>query len=41
VDPNYTIVSKIRKEYLPERAPYGSVHERLADMGRTYLAEHR
>ncbi len=41
VDPNYTIVSKMRKEYLPERAPYGGVHERLADVGRAYLAEHR
>jgi acetamidase/formamidase len=41
VDPNYTIVSKIRKEYLPEPVAYGGMHERLADMGRAYLAEHR
>jgi acetamidase/formamidase len=41
VDPNYTIVSKIRKSYLPEPVAYGDVHQRLAEMGRAYLAEHR
>lgn len=39
VDPNYTFVSKIRKEYLPERIPYRGTHDRLRDMGRVYLAE--
>jgi acetamidase/formamidase len=41
VDPNYTIVSKIRKAYLPEPVAYGGVHQRLAEMGQAYLAEHR
>jgi acetamidase/formamidase len=41
VDPNYTVVSKIRKEYLPEPVAYGGVHDRAAEMGRAYLAEHR
>ena len=39
VDPNYTFVSKIRKEYLPERTVYGGVHTRLREMARAYLAE--
>jgi acetamidase/formamidase len=39
VDPNYTFVSKIRKEYLPARAVYGGVHRRLREMGQAYLAE--
>jgi acetamidase/formamidase len=41
VDPNYTIVSKIRKEYLPRRSPYDDAHRRLSEMGGRYLAEHR
>jgi amidase len=41
VDPNYTIVSKIRKAYLPEPVAYGGVHQRLAEMGQAYLAQHR
>jgi len=40
-DPNYTFVTKIRKDYLPERQVYGGVHERLRDMGRAYLSERR
>jgi len=41
VDPNYSVVTKIRKEYLPGRAVYGGVHARLVDMGKAYLAERR
>jgi acetamidase/formamidase len=39
VDPNYTFVTKIRKEHLPGRTVYGGMHARLRDMGRSYLAE--
>jgi acetamidase/formamidase len=39
VDPNYSFVSKIRKEYLPSTAPYGGIHERLREMGQAYTAE--
>ena len=39
VDPNYTFVSKIRKEYLPKRSVYGGVHTRLREMAQAYLAE--
>jgi acetamidase/formamidase len=39
VDPNYTFVSKIRKEYLPERSPYGGIHDRLREVARVYQAE--
>ena len=38
-DPNYTFVSKLRKEYLPERVVYGGAHARLREMGLAYLAE--
>jgi acetamidase/formamidase len=41
VDPNYTVVAKIRKEYLPERGVYGGLHRRAREMGRAYLAERR
>jgi acetamidase/formamidase len=41
VDPNYSFVSKIRKEYLPSTAPYGGIHERLREMGQAYTAERR
>jgi len=41
VDPNYTFVSKLRKEYLPGRTVYGAIHERLRELGRAYLAERR
>lgn len=40
-DPNYTFVTKIRKEYLPGGRVYGGVHGRLREMGRAYLAERR
>ncbi len=39
VDPNYTVVSKLRKAYLPERDVYGGTHTRLREMGQAYLAE--
>jgi acetamidase/formamidase len=39
VDPNYTVVSKLRKEYLPRQDAYGGMHARLKEMGRAYLAE--
>jgi acetamidase/formamidase len=39
VDPNYTVVSKLRKEYLPEQEVYGGLHTRLREMGQAYLAE--
>lgn len=39
VDPNYTVVAKVRKRYLPERTVYGGAHDRAREMGRAYLAE--
>ncbi|HEV8419991.1 MAG TPA: acetamidase/formamidase family protein, partial [Actinomycetota bacterium] len=39
VDPNYTVVSKLRKEYLPSADAYGGMHVRLREMGQEYLAE--
>jgi acetamidase/formamidase len=41
VDPNYTVVAKIRKAYLPDRTVYGGVHARGREMGRAYLSERR
>jgi acetamidase/formamidase len=41
VDPNYTFVSKLRKDYLPAREAYGGAHRRLRELGRAYLAERR
>jgi acetamidase/formamidase len=38
VDPNYTVVSKLRKSYLPERSPYDGIHDRLREMAGVYLA---
>jgi acetamidase/formamidase len=38
VDPNYTFVVKMRKEYLPERAAYDGIHGRMREAGRRYLA---
>ena len=35
-DPNYTFVSKVRKEYLPSVAPYGGAHQRLSEMAAAY-----
>ena len=36
VDPNYTIVSKVRKCYLPARSVYGGMHDRLREVGDAY-----
>jgi acetamidase/formamidase len=41
VDPNYSVVTKVRKEYLPERTVYGGAHTRLVEMGKAYVAERR
>jgi len=38
VDPNYTFVSKLRKDLLPAAELYGGVHGRLRQLGRDYLA---
>jgi len=29
VDPNYTVVAKISKKYLPNTQTFGGIHERL------------
>jgi acetamidase/formamidase len=39
VDPNYSLVSKVRKAYLPTGAMYDGSHARLREMGAAYLAE--
>jgi acetamidase/formamidase len=39
VDPNYTMVSKLRKDYLPKGDAYRGTHTRLREMGQAYLAE--
>jgi acetamidase/formamidase len=39
VDPNYTVVSKLRKDYLPDADAFRGTHGRLREMGRAYLAE--
>jgi acetamidase/formamidase len=41
VDPNYTVVTKIRKRYLPTGSVYRGTHRTLREMGQAYLAEHR
>ena len=35
-DPNYTVVTKVRKEYLPGVAVYGGIHRRLREMASAY-----
>jgi acetamidase/formamidase len=37
VDPNYTVVAKIRKKYLPGVVPMAGAHERLRQLGSAYL----
>ena len=37
VDPNYTFVSKLRKDLLPAVELYGGMHGRLGQLGRDYL----
>ena len=39
VDPNYTFVSKLRKDLLPATDLYGGAHARLRQLGRDYLAD--
>ena len=39
--PNYTFVSKIRKQYLPGGDVYGGVHGRLRAMASAYRGERR
>ena len=39
VDPNYTFVSKIRKEYLPKTSVYRGLRIELQQKGQAYLAE--
>jgi amidase len=41
VDPNYTFVSKIKRDYLADRAAYGGIHRRLRESATAYLAERR
>jgi acetamidase/formamidase len=38
VDPNYTVVTKIRKEYLPRASIYRDAHAELKQLGRAYLS---
>ena len=40
VDPNYTAVAKLRKQWLPARAVMGGAHARLREQAAAYLAEH-
>jgi acetamidase/formamidase len=37
-DPNYTFVTKARKEYLPQVDAYGGVHQRLREQAAAYRA---
>ncbi len=37
-DPNYTVVTKVQKQYLPGVAVYGGIHQRLREMGSAYTA---
>jgi acetamidase/formamidase len=39
VDPNYSLVSKVRKEYLPAGAMYEGTHARLRETSAAYLAD--
>jgi acetamidase/formamidase len=38
-DPNYTVVAKARKEYLPRADAYGGAHARLRDAASAYRRE--
>ena len=38
VDTNYTVVAKLRKDYLPAVTPMNGVHARLKAIGEAYLA---
>ncbi len=39
VDPNYTVLTKIRKSYLPSTDAYGGTHARLREMAAAYRSE--
>jgi acetamidase/formamidase len=41
VDPNYTFLCKVRKEWLPSTNVMGDLHAELKDVGAAYLAERR
>lgn len=38
-DPNYTVVAKIRKHYLPTQGAYSGMHMRLREMSAAYTSE--
>jgi acetamidase/formamidase len=38
VDPNYTSIAKIRKQWLPRNATMGGAHARLREQAATYRA---
>ena len=38
VDPNYTVITKFRKDYAPSGEAYGGAHVRLKEMGAAYRA---
>jgi acetamidase/formamidase len=38
VDPNYTVIAKIRKDYLPSGRSYSGTHEKLVEIGGRYRA---
>lgn len=39
VDPNYTMVAKVAKRWLPPATMYAGVHERLRSIAATYLSQ--
>jgi acetamidase/formamidase len=39
VDPNYSVVTKLRKAYLPSGEAYGGAHARLREMAAAYRAD--
>jgi hypothetical protein len=38
VDPNYSVVAKIRKDYLPSARAAGGMHDSCRERARLYLA---
>ncbi len=40
-DPNYTVLAKIRKSYLPQHSGYAGTHARLREMAGSFRADHR
>jgi hypothetical protein len=39
VDPNYTSIAKMRKQWLPGRTTMGGAHARLREHAAAYLAD--